>query len=413
MATQLTSSTASTRAAIRRSGTTVGDPVRELAPPRGTVSSKPKAALKPPAERRRGSTSGSAGMSAAAVPAADPPASADGWYVDISGLRGTATVVAPDGSSDAPVADPGFRPDVPGVTHISEGDSGELVVAPFTGVDPYKVRFTAGNDPLMLDLRRGQQEAPDAMTRWNDVAVPPNSEFTLTLGADGAPSLIYTDPATGTSTPVEATASVTGVTARYGYQAPTVAVGAILLGGTKQYTLTATPSVAAVTRILWSVDGQSFHLYDGPIGLDPSISRLTVFADAAAGNRSAPQDLDLGSAPLSPVTTATTSPALPANGFASGPVTVRLHARATDGTTTSVTYSVSAPSKGTKVTNVAGDTATFTLSTDESYTVRYHASDSAGHVEKEHFLSIGIDSTRPPSPSPRLRQVPPPTSWVR
>ena len=94
---------------------------------------------------------------------------------------------SPGGSSDAPVADPGFRPELPGVTHISEGDSGELVVAPFTGVDPYKVRFTAGNDPLMLDLRRGQQEAPDAMTRWNDVVAPPNSEFTLVLGADGAP----------------------------------------------------------------------------------------------------------------------------------------------------------------------------------------------------------------------------------
>ena len=75
---------------------------------------------------------------------------------------------------------------------------------------------------------------------------------------------------------------------------------------------------------------------------------------------------------------------------------MRLHARATDGTTTSVTYSVNSPTKGTKFTTVAGDTVTFTLSTDASYTMRYHASDSAGHVEKDHFSRSG--SIRPGLP---------------
>jgi hypothetical protein len=329
----------------------------------------------------------------------DSPAPA--WYVEVSGFTGDVAVVAPDGTSDAPSvnaapSDASVRPTLPGVAHIGEGDGRELVVVPFTGADTFKLEFSAGSDPLMLDVRRGQQEAPDALARWNDLSVPAGSLVTVTLDASGSESLSYTDTTTRTSTAVTPTASVSGFAAQFDLTPPTVSVGSIVLGGTRQYTLTATPgSPAAVTRIMWSDDGSTFQPYTGPIALDPSVTQLTAFADDAAGNRSTMQTLDLASAPISPATTVVTSPKIPSSGYVAGPVTVLLHTRASDGTTISLTYSISDPPKATTTTIVNGDTASFTLTADGAYTIRYHATDSAGDVEAEQVLSLGVDQTAP------------------
>jgi hypothetical protein len=127
----------------------------------------------------------------------------------------TATVVAPDGTDDAPLPDlGGLRPTLDGVAHISEGDGAELIVTPFTGA--YTVRLFAGDKPTSLDVRRGQQQASDTLTRWNDLTVPAGSHLNLTLSAAGTTSLQATDPDTGNQTTQPPTASVSGLFATFG-----------------------------------------------------------------------------------------------------------------------------------------------------------------------------------------------------
>jgi pimeloyl-ACP methyl ester carboxylesterase len=306
------------------------------------------------------------------------------WNVEITGLAAPTTVTAPDGSDDAIVGGT-FRPALAGVSHLSEGDNAELDVIPDSG--SYQVTFTAGNAPVQVDVRRGNQDAPSQHTVWQDIAVPAGHIATLTL-TQGSPSLEYDSDGDGV---VDSTAWQVPAGSYYpsDVTAPDLQVTSIVLNGTRQYVLHANDGESGVDTIWWSVDGHDFRKYDGPIALAAG-TPLLAFADDYVGNRSDLQTFDVSAAPTAPFTTMTTLPNVAAGGWSSTPVTVHLHARASDGRTVSnITYEV-----GDSSHVVSGDTATFQVSEPGGY-VMYYATDSAGAQEPPQWVRIGVDATPP------------------
>lgn len=139
-----------------------------------------------------------------------------------------------------------------------------------------RVRFTAGTDPMVVEVTAATGTTPTRAVRYLDLGLPAGMPLEVSVGPDGIGPLF-----TGTGEAVPPTADVSGPLAEA--QPPEVAI-AVAPDGTAM--VEAIPRGAAIVRVLVSLDGSSFEPYGGPLAIEPG-QAVYAFADDEAGNRSA------------------------------------------------------------------------------------------------------------------------------
>ncbi|HRE01506.1 MAG TPA: hypothetical protein PLV68_09405, partial [Ilumatobacteraceae bacterium] len=183
-----------------------------------------------------------------------------------------------------------------------------------------------------MELTSGDATQTSIATRWTDVDLADGTAVALVLGTDGIDRLRADLDGDGTPETIIAPNVVVDGAIAADTDAPEVSIVATAPTNTNantQYAVVATNTESGVARTLWSTDGESFALYDGPLALDASATpTIWAFAEDHAGNRSPMRQLRLAGAPLVPFTTTSVSPAPNPGGWSRGTVSVEMHAAA-------------------------------------------------------------------------------------
>lgn len=312
------------------------------------------------------------------------------WNAQVVGAQGAVAITGPDGTTDTN-ADGLIIAPLTGVSHIGQAAGAELDVVP--GAGQYTLSFRAGTAPPLVDLRQGDRNSPAQRVQWTDLQVPKGTLVTVTVDGSTA-ALSYDSDADGSADqPIAPTLTRSGGTIVV--NPPTVTASAVQHGSSRTIVLTAASALSTVTRLMWSADAHTFHPYSGEITPGPGVSTLYAFAEDAAGNRSAVQQIDVATLATGPYVTMTAVPAPTSDGWSQHPYTAYLQAHASSERTIDSIVWVYTSRAGMQFQNVTGATATVPIDQDGPGTLLYWTVDSAGAQSRPITQAVNVDESPP------------------
>jgi hypothetical protein len=173
----------------------------------------------------------------------------------------------------------------PEITVYPQSDDSHLIILPASNV--YTVTIYSEDKPLLVSNDFGTGSLITDATRYLDINVPLNSLLELRLSPQGSEPLRADIDANGTfETHIPVTADLSG-TAANDTTPPTISLKRTGSIDQTLVTLTATDTQTGVKDVLYSLDGNAFHLYSTPFLVNAVINpTVLVFADDNAANRS-------------------------------------------------------------------------------------------------------------------------------
>jgi hypothetical protein len=208
-------------------------------------------------------------------------AAVEAYYVT---LDGSSSVKVVDGQGNTLTIAGTVSGDVPGVSANRLGQGVWQLVLPVSGT--YTVTLKAKDEPLVVEINRGDGTTTSRAIRYRDVSLPAGADAILRFTDQGVDDLRYDSNGDGSvDSSVTPSASVSG--ASLDALPPTVALSRVLQGSDALVTVSATDTGSGVAQLMYSLNGTQFQAYTGPVTVDTkSAPVFYAFADDNAANRS-------------------------------------------------------------------------------------------------------------------------------
>jgi pimeloyl-ACP methyl ester carboxylesterase len=203
-------------------------------------------------------------------------------YLTVSGAS-TLELVDADGNEIYLMEDT-EEGSVPGVDRYILGERLSLFILPLSG--EYTVTIDQSTEPLYVELTQGSSNSASFAQRYTDLTLPSNSRGLLTLSDNGEMDFLYDSAGDRNfDTLVQPTVSLTGQDAN-DLEPPEIKVFTTEQDADVILTIGAVDQGSGVDKVYYSLDGEQFLPYEGPLTLNREQNPLiTIFADDLAANR--------------------------------------------------------------------------------------------------------------------------------
>lgn len=213
-----------------------------------------------------------------------PPADA-AYYLRLSGTEAVTITDAAGVSTQAVSPNNNLQQELPEVTTYRLGADAHLVVLPLR--QNYTITFPVGTDPLALELTAGDGTTKTRAIRYQDLTFPTGGTARLDITPLDVADLQFDGDGDGQfETSIAPTIAVDGNRAN-DLLPPTLTGSSSGPTSGVTVTLTATDSGVGVQAVYYSLDGDTYQRYTGPIQVDVvQTPVLYAFADDNLANRS-------------------------------------------------------------------------------------------------------------------------------